>query len=263
MSDFEHIDVHVPQSDGLATSGADENAPTGVNPSAEPSAEAPSPSPSPAALASVPRSAVSILDRVHLLIGESLAEFQDLRDSIFAALKPDDIIEQIWAVEFTHLVWAGLRERRFHGALIRSTSIEVLHQVLRGYFGDKVGNLAWDWVRRDAAATEKVKAMLTQVGLTVETIEAQAYSRRIEELEVLDRVILAKSIRRDSILREIERHRVAVQERRRLVEEPQDAEFETVEPNSVAAEPIAEPPAAETAAANMGSADESVPGSES
>lgn len=185
---------------------------------------------------------VAVLRQAALLPDERLEDFDELRAAIFAATKPADVIEEIWIGDCCALVWQIYRERRLGNALQSATAIDVLNETLLRYWREEnvpgLGNLGWRWGSKDPKAVGQVRGMLQQIGLSTDHILALAMSRNIEHLERLDRLAANKSLRRDNIFRELERRRATAQERPRR-EEPEDAEFELVEPNSPVMLPIA------------------------
>ena len=90
--------------------------------------------------------------------------------------------------------------------------------------------LSWDWADRKQEAIEEVDQKLAGIGLSAHAVMAMALAKKIDEFERIDRMILHAEIRRDAVLREIDRHRATLgQKLRNAVEQIHDAEFEVVE----------------------------------
>lgn len=126
-----------------------------------------------------------------------------------------------------------MRLRRLQAALLASTARDELPFMLGGYYRDWY-DLACDWAKGKRKAIEEVDARLAAMGLTVHSLMAQALTKKIDDFERIDRMILNKQLRRDAILREIDRHRTTLgQKLRDAVEQIQDGEFEVVADHGV------------------------------
>jgi hypothetical protein len=65
---------------------------------------------------------------------------------------------------------------------------------------------------------------------------AQTLSLKINDIERIDRMVMAAEVRRDATLREIERHRTTLgQALRRATEQVEEGEFEEVDAPKLAA----------------------------
>lgn len=66
--------------------------------------------------------------------------------------------------------------------------------------------------------------------MTWETVQAEALALRLDDIERIDRMIMAAEARRDATLREIDRHRAGFgQKLRRVVEQVEDADYRLIE----------------------------------
>ena len=83
-------------------------------------------------------------------------------------------------------------------------------------------------------ARKRFDEILKKVGLGMEDVMAEALSSKIDTFERIDRMLASSEVRRNTALREIDRHRstlgVAV---RQAINEVQDAEFRDVETGEV------------------------------
>jgi hypothetical protein len=165
-----------------------------------------------------------------LIAGEDAAGYDELLARIAGTLQPADMLEQIWVRDVVDLVWEIFRLRRLKSALLSEAAYEGLKRVL----GDRLDGyyeLSKRWVRRDPAAIKAVDQALAAAGLTMEAVRARTLALRIDEVERIDRMTMVAEGRRDSILRELERHRASFAQRlRRVVHEAEDAEFKVVAP---------------------------------
>jgi hypothetical protein len=67
----------------------------------------------------------------NILEGENAAAYEDLLAQISAAIRPKDVIEEMFVVDVTSLEWEILRLRRLKLSLIRAQGIEALEEFLR------------------------------------------------------------------------------------------------------------------------------------
>jgi hypothetical protein len=188
-----------------------------------------------------------------LLEGEDTGAYGDLLARVSAAIRPADILEEIWLRDFLDLAWETLRWRRLKAALVNGAAAQglaaVLHPLVAVHAATSDQNgaepgsalasaygLAERWATREHEAVAEVDALLAGAGLTIEAALARALASRLDHVERIDRMIVSAEARRNAVLREIEHHRTTLgQELRRLVPEAEDAEFEVVEAAPAAA----------------------------
>jgi hypothetical protein len=170
--------------------------------------------------------ALAFLAPAPLIAGEDAAAYDDLLARVSAALNPSDILEDIWVRDVVDMVWDALRLRRLKAQLLTVSAYEGMHAILRRFldwqFSEQV---ARQWALRDAAAVTKAEAVLASAGLSAEAVTAQTLALKIDIVERIDRMMVTAEARRNSVLREIERHRASfARTLRRTVEEVEDAE---------------------------------------
>jgi hypothetical protein len=107
-----------------------------------------------------------------LIEGEDAAAYDELLLRISAAVKPADILEDIWVREIVDLVWSAFRLRRF-----------------------KTSPINW------------VNDILASAGRTTNGIVVRALSVNLDHVERIEHMIAVAETRRNAILREIDRHR--------------------------------------------------------
>ena len=165
-----------------------------------------------------------------LLAGEDQADYDRLAAQITAAVRPQDIIEAIWVRDVVDLVWEIMRLKRLKVSFLRSCALEGVEAVLDGLVAyGEAGTLAREWHRGSATAIATVDALLAAAGLTFEAATALTFAGRLDEVERIERMIDRAESRKNTALRELDRHRAALAERlRRAMEEVQDAEFSEV-----------------------------------
>ena len=178
-------------------------------------------------LASVrPSAALAFLAPAPLIAGEDAAAYDDLLTRISAALEPSDILEEIWVRDVVDMVWDALRLRRLKAQLLTASAYEGMHAILSRFLDWQYSEqLARQWTLRDAAAVTKAEAVLASAGLSAEAVTAQTLALKIDIVERIDRMMVTAEARRNSVLREIERHRASFAHTlRRAVQEVEDAE---------------------------------------
>jgi hypothetical protein len=107
-----------------------------------------------------------------LIEGEDAAAYDELLLRISGAVKPADILEDIWVREIVDLVWGAFRLRRF-----------------------KISPINW------------VNNVLASAGRTTNGIVVRTLSANLDHVERIEHMIAIAETRRNAILREIDRHR--------------------------------------------------------
>jgi hypothetical protein len=165
-----------------------------------------------------------------LIAGESPADYDELHARVYQALRPSDIIEQIWIRDVVDLVWEVFRLRRLRANLMAAAAYQGMLQILEPLF-DAPGSFAKRWARREESAVQRVEAALAKAGLTMDAVAAASFSARIGDFERLDRLMTAAEGRRNAALHELERHRAGFALRlRRTLQDVEDAEFKVISP---------------------------------
>ena len=157
---------------------------------------------------------------------EDHAAYDDLLTRISAALQPGDILEDIWVRDVVDMVWDALRLRRLKTQLLTASAYEGMHAILCRFldwqFSEQV---ARQWALREQSAVTKAEAVLASAGLSSEAVTAQTLALKIDIVERIDRMMVTAEARRNSVLREIERHRASfARTLRRAVQDVEDAE---------------------------------------
>jgi hypothetical protein len=155
-----------------------------------------------------------VYSRMTLLPGEDLATYDDFLGRVYAAIKPIDVIDEIFIDDVASLEWEILRWRRLKSELIRACAYKSLERFLRKHLDygqywkffeedlteslqgndtltkDLQGNLvltkdiarplAQQCARNEPGAVDKVNRLLT--GISVDDILESAQARKAEEL---------------------------------------------------------------------------------
>ena len=150
-----------------------------------------------------------LLGKPPILKGEVLEDYQVLEASLMASLKPADAQEYIWMRDIVDLQWDLQRLRQMKAKFLSSTASEGLKIILqeRGFDYAKFNPLVRQWAINDPIGVEAVSKFFEEWGLDESDILAKTYMKYIADLERLERVIIGVETRRNSALREFERHR--------------------------------------------------------
>jgi hypothetical protein len=171
--------------------------------------------------------AASGLAPAPLITGEDPAAYDGLLARLTGTLKPSNAIEEVWVRDVVDLVWEVLRLRRLKAQLMRAGAYEGLAQVLKPLVKwETHESLAQQWYSGDTEAVATVEQVLASAGLTMDAVMAHTLSVRINDIERIDRMMMAAEMRRDNILRELDRRRaVLAQDLRSAIREAEEAEF--------------------------------------
>ena len=174
-----------------------------------------------------------------LIEGEDASAYAALGKRISAAVRPNDILEEIWVRDFVDLKWETRRWRRLKSKLLAASAYRGLERILVPLSGfSEARQLSEAWARNETAALKEVKHLLASAGLSVDAVMAQTLSIKIDDIERIDRMIMIAGARRDAILREIERHRASLGQALRATSDTvEEAEFTEVEAPKLAAGP--------------------------
>jgi len=184
---------------------------------------------------SQPLATLAFLGPPPLIEGEREAAYDELLARISGALRPADILEDIWIRDVVDLVWDVFRLRRLKANLIASCTGEGVANALDRLKTANATEVVRQWTAHDEAARQTVEAALAAAGQTVEGVSARTLAVWIADLEKLERMITSAEGRRHAALRELDRHRATLaQTLRRAVADVEDAEFRVIAPEQPA-----------------------------
>jgi len=166
-----------------------------------------------------------------LLEGEDTAAYDELLVQISGAVKPADILEEIWVRDIVDLVWEAFRLRRLKANLMTAVAHEGLTKILETLIGwSDARDLAQAWATREPSAIKQADELLGSAGLTMDAVMAQTLSLKLNDIERIDRMIATAEGRRNAILREVDRHRTTWgQNVRRAVQQIEASEIKVIE----------------------------------
>jgi hypothetical protein len=124
-----------------------------------------------------------------LFEGEDSAGYDDLLARVSGAIKPADIIEEIWIRDIVGLTWEALRLRRVRAALLTAKRYVGVKHLLSQLCGTEAYDLSEQWARREGEAIAAVDRHLATAGLTMDAVMAETMSVEIALVEKMDRMI--------------------------------------------------------------------------
>src|SRR5262249_49783920 len=168
-----------------------------------------------------------------LLEGEDTAAYDELLVRISGAVKPADIFEEIWVRDIVDLVWEAFRLRRLKANLMTTVAHHGLRKTLEPLMDwTEAHELAKASGARERAAIKRVDKLLASAG-PMDAVMAQTLSISLDDIERIDRMIATAEVRRNAILREVDRHRTTWgQELRRAAQQAEEAGFKLIEAQS-------------------------------
>jgi hypothetical protein len=173
-----------------------------------------------------------------LLEGEDSAAYDKLLAQITEALKPKDIIEELWVYDVLNLSWEVISWRQRKSRLIKANlhlGLKTVLSSLTTYVNAK--ELAENWAVGDAESVERVDELLSDADLSMDEVVAETIAIKISDIERFDRLIMNAEARRNAVLREIDRYRCSKsQPARRAIETVEDAEYTEIKAPQIAAE---------------------------
>lgn len=155
------------------------------------------------------QSSSAMLRGAPLLLTESKAEFDRIRDALNEEIKPRGVLEQMYVEDVAYLSWEILRLRRSKTAIVnlafRGALKDLITQLLREpgqhafQLGDQPDELAHDWFS-DPNVKKQIADLLREFELDESAIEAEALRQSADDLERMDRLMASAEARRDKAL---------------------------------------------------------------
>jgi hypothetical protein len=155
--------------------------------------------------------------------GEDRTAYDECYKRIFAAVKPEDFLVESWANDIANLTWDIIRYRRAKADFLSVA----LNEAIRNLCVEPT--VADKWAAGDPQVVEQLESELAKIGLSTHALMAKALVAEIEKVAFLDRLIASAEARRNTALRELERHRANLARTLRdASNDVLDAEFEDV-----------------------------------
>ena len=173
-------------------------------------------------------SPIAIFGPVPIIPGENPADYDEVLLRTTSALKPADIIEEMFLDDIVRATWDIIRLRRLQNGLLIARTHEGLERVLgplvdrsepqpKNIFEKsgrqsttdwKAEELAARWRAQDPEVLEQVAVMLKEAGLSMNEVMAETLSLKIADINAIDSLIMTAQERRYGALRELDRRRL-------------------------------------------------------
>jgi hypothetical protein len=166
-----------------------------------------------------------------LFDGEDTEIYDQLLKEISTAVTPADIFEDIWVRDVVDLTIEVLRLRRLKVNLMMTHAYKGLTETLSPLVGRmQAETLAEGWAARKSDVVDEVNKTLTSAGRSTDSILAQTFSLKLNDIERIEHMTALAEARRNATLREIERHRQTLgQTLRRAAQQLEDGQFRVIE----------------------------------
>jgi hypothetical protein len=166
-----------------------------------------------------------------LFDGEDPEIYDQLLTQVSTTVMPTDIFEHIWVRDFVDLTFEVFRLRRLTANLIKANAHKGLSETLAPLVGwSQAETLAEDWAARKSDVVEEVNKILMSAGLTTDSILAQTFSLKVNDIERIEHMMALAEARRNDTLREIDRHRQTLgQKLRRAAQQLEDGQLRVIE----------------------------------
>jgi hypothetical protein len=166
-----------------------------------------------------------------LFEGEDTKAYDELLTRISTVVKPADILEDIWVRDLVDLTWDVFRLRRLKANVMMANAHKGLSEILAPFVGcSHAETLAEAWAARKSDVAEEVDKALASAGLGMDAVMAQTLSLKLDDIERIEHMIAIAEARRNTTLREIDRHRETLgQKLRRAVPQLEDGQLRVIE----------------------------------
>jgi hypothetical protein len=170
-----------------------------------------------------------------LFEGEDTKAYDELLTRISTVVKPADILEDIWVRDLVDLTWDVFRLRRLKANVMMANAHKGLSEILAPLVGSsEAETLAEAWAARKSDVAKEVDKALASAGLGMDAVMVQTLSLKLDDIERIEHMIAIAEARRNTTLREIDRHRETLGEKlRRAVEQLEDRQLRMIESPSI------------------------------
>jgi hypothetical protein len=163
-----------------------------------------------------------VVQPAFLMPGESLSDYEAIRDTIIEEIAPQSGIEWLWAADLVELSWDIVRYRALRQKMLkirRQDAIDAMLQRLdlpgipypfRQSARDQTRLNAEQW-RADPIANAEIEQRLTMQGIDEGSVNAEVLIQSRELFIMFDSLIQSAQTRRILLLREINRRRISLQ----------------------------------------------------
>lgn len=122
-----------------------------------------------------------------LFDGEDPKSYDQLLREVSISVMPADIFEDMWVRDIVDLTIDVLRLRRLKADLMKANAYKGLSETLTPLVGrSEADTLAKGWAARKPDVVEKVNKTLMSAGLSTDTILAQTFSLKLNDMEHIE-----------------------------------------------------------------------------
>jgi hypothetical protein len=166
-----------------------------------------------------------------LFEGEDPKAYDQLLTKIRTAVGSTDILGEILVQDYSYLEFHVLQLRRVEPNLIKVNAYKGLAETLAPLVGrSRAETLAEGWAARKSDVVEEVNKILTSAGLSMDSVFAQTFSIKLDNIDCIEDIIARAETRRNATLREIERHQQTLAQKvRRVTQEIEDDQIRLIE----------------------------------
>ena len=124
--------------------------------------------------------------------------------------------------------------------VLRSNGIDVnIWEILADARARKAKGLAQDYMRGKPSANKLIQKLLAEAGSSIDDLMVEALAKELDNIEQIDRLTTLAETRRNRMLREIDRRRVALGAALRRQLQEVEGEFEVIEKTPAEAKSVA------------------------
>lgn len=151
-----------------------------------------------------------------LLPGEDSEHYNRLFSAFATAVDPKDLVEWMWTRDIADCTWEIERIHRWKTAIVHAGStkvrLELFNQVLEPTaspleISKKAAEANAQYASGDPTVVASMRGIMRQQGYDDDSITAEAFARKIDIFEVIEKMVARAFDRRDQLLRDIERRR--------------------------------------------------------
>jgi hypothetical protein len=125
-----------------------------------------------------------------LFDGEDTKIYEQLLTQVSTTVMPTDIFEDIWVRDVVDLTLEVFRLRRLTANLMKANEYKGLSETLAPLVGrSQAETLAEGWAARKPDVVEEVNKTLASAGLTPDSILAQTFSLKLNDIERIEHMI--------------------------------------------------------------------------
>jgi hypothetical protein len=162
---------------------------------------------------------------------EEEKSYEQFLTEVSRAVVPGDVLEKMWVHDFAYHTIEALRLRRITRDLITVNRYKGLAETLVPLVAQsRAQTLADGWAAQKPDVVEEVNKALASAGLNSNSVLAQTFAVKLDQLERLQQLIALSEARRNAALHEIERHRqTRAQTLRRAAQQLEDHQTRFIE----------------------------------